>query len=322
MHVTAPTTSADIAAVDAIRVGERDRTDLGDLTELAESITAVGLLHPVVVTDNLDLVAGGRRLAAVKQLGWTEVPVTVVDWFTADQALRAEADENTCRMPLSPIEASRARERRIRVLTEASIIRKPGRPAKVEEPTEGQGQIWEEPTSAPENPAKLAAFRKGPTAGEARKVGAQTTGYSGSSIDKVDEIREAAERGTVTVGTGEKRREVELPEPVREVARQKVVELAQPGAPIHPAHVEVRKAIDGYLADDPEMKRLTLRRNFFAAQSKAADITTFDPEHVAYAMEKDAEWEQLDRLQQQITEWFDKLRAARPRGLRVVGGAE
>lgn len=36
--------------LDAITVGERDRADLGDIAELADSIRAVGLLHPVVIT--------------------------------------------------------------------------------------------------------------------------------------------------------------------------------------------------------------------------------------------------------------------------------
>ncbi|WP_052390743.1 ParB N-terminal domain-containing protein [Streptomyces sp. NRRL B-24484] len=68
-----------------------------DLGKLAEAITAVGLLHPVVVTANLDLPAGGRHLALACFLGWTEVPVTVVDLTTAEEVLRAEWEENTCR---------------------------------------------------------------------------------------------------------------------------------------------------------------------------------------------------------------------------------
>ena len=48
--------------LDSIAVGDRDRADLGDVRGLAESIAAVGLLHPVVVTGSGDLVAGGRRV--------------------------------------------------------------------------------------------------------------------------------------------------------------------------------------------------------------------------------------------------------------------
>jgi ParB family chromosome partitioning protein len=77
----APGTTPDTVPLDAIRVGERDRQVIDGIDELAASIAAVGLLHPIVVTANLDLVAGGRRLAAIRQLGWTDTPVTVVDWF-------------------------------------------------------------------------------------------------------------------------------------------------------------------------------------------------------------------------------------------------
>lgn len=99
---------------------------MGDLAELAASIAAVGLLHPVVVTEDHQLVAGERRLAALAELGWSQVPVTVVNLDTASDVLRADLDENTCRKPLTGYEASRARERRAEVLT--PIQPKGGRP--------------------------------------------------------------------------------------------------------------------------------------------------------------------------------------------------
>lgn len=91
--------------LDAIKLGERHRTDMGDVDRLALSIQQLGLLHPVVVTASHLLIAGGRRLAAVRRLGWTEVPVTVVR--TIDDArslLEAERDENTCREDMKPSE--------------------------------------------------------------------------------------------------------------------------------------------------------------------------------------------------------------------------
>ncbi len=51
----------DSLGIDDITIGEHDRIESGDIAGLAESITAVGLLHPVVVTDGAVLVAGGRR---------------------------------------------------------------------------------------------------------------------------------------------------------------------------------------------------------------------------------------------------------------------
>ena len=51
-------------AIDSIIIGERYPRDMGDIHGLAASIRSVGLLHPVVVTPNGELLAGGRHLAA------------------------------------------------------------------------------------------------------------------------------------------------------------------------------------------------------------------------------------------------------------------
>jgi len=87
--------------IEQIEVGFRYRKDLGDLRPLADSIAEVGLLHPVVVTPAGRLIAGQRRLGACRLLGWTEVPVTVVDLL---QAARGEAHENFVRKDLLPSE--------------------------------------------------------------------------------------------------------------------------------------------------------------------------------------------------------------------------
>src|ERR1700753_1793928 len=83
--------------IENIEVGFRYRKDLGDLKSLAESVDEVGLLHPVVVPPEGRLIAGLRRLEACRILGWTEVPVTVVDLY---QAARGEAHENFVRKEL------------------------------------------------------------------------------------------------------------------------------------------------------------------------------------------------------------------------------
>ena len=61
-----------------IRVGKRHRRDMGDIEGLAASIADIGLLHPITVDEDGRLLAGARRLAACKQLGWKEIPVNVV----------------------------------------------------------------------------------------------------------------------------------------------------------------------------------------------------------------------------------------------------
>jgi ParB family chromosome partitioning protein len=122
--------------LDEIRVNGRHRKDLGDIAELARSISDVGLLHPVVITPENELIAGQRRLEAVRILGWDDVPVTVVSDFTeAAQALRAERDENTCRKDFTPSEAialGKALEPMFREEAKGRQKQSPGRPKKGE----------------------------------------------------------------------------------------------------------------------------------------------------------------------------------------------
>jgi ParB/RepB/Spo0J family partition protein len=87
--------------IDQIEVGYRYRKELGDLRSLADSIAEVGLLHPIVVTPEGRLIAGQRRLGACEKLGWSEVPVTVVDLY---QAASGEFHENSVRKDLLPSE--------------------------------------------------------------------------------------------------------------------------------------------------------------------------------------------------------------------------
>ena len=99
--------------ITSIRIGDRHRKELHNIEDLAQSIADVGLLHPVVVTPDGELVAGQRRLAAVTKLGWASVPVTVVD---IDEILLGEYAENTYREDFTPTEAvsiGRALENRL-----------------------------------------------------------------------------------------------------------------------------------------------------------------------------------------------------------------
>ena len=65
--------------ISEIKISKRHRQDLGDIATLAKSIQETGLLHPVVVTPAGELIAGRRRLEALKSLGWEDTPVNVVD---------------------------------------------------------------------------------------------------------------------------------------------------------------------------------------------------------------------------------------------------
>lgn len=88
----------------AIYVGTRHRTHLGDVQPLADSMATIGLLHPVVITPDNQLVAGARRLAAAKRLGWVDIPVRVID---VPSLLQAEHDENELREGFTVVERAR-----------------------------------------------------------------------------------------------------------------------------------------------------------------------------------------------------------------------
>lgn len=88
--------------MDDIRCEGRYRRDMGDIEGLARSMMEVGLLHPVVVTPSLRLIAGERRILAARMLGWDTIPVHVVD---LGQVVRGEWAENAERKDFTPSEA-------------------------------------------------------------------------------------------------------------------------------------------------------------------------------------------------------------------------
>ena len=63
-----------------IKICKRFRKDIGKLDGLAESIRQIGLLHPIIITEDLKLVAGHRRLLACKTiLKWKKIDATVIE---------------------------------------------------------------------------------------------------------------------------------------------------------------------------------------------------------------------------------------------------
>ena len=73
--------------VDAIQVGERQRKEYGDIKELAEDIGLRGQLQPIIVTKDLVLVAGHRRLLAHKHLSLPNITA----YYKEDLSLREQS---------------------------------------------------------------------------------------------------------------------------------------------------------------------------------------------------------------------------------------
>lgn len=87
---------------------ERSRKEYNNIRELAESIAAIGLMHPLFCTalpdGKYELIGGGRRFRAIIALGWKNVPIRLGSEFTEVERAVAELAENHDREPLTAIE--------------------------------------------------------------------------------------------------------------------------------------------------------------------------------------------------------------------------
>src|SRR5437879_7294469 len=94
--------------LDALTAGVTNvRTAPGDVSELAESMKVRGLEHPILVRpapDNpgmFEVIAGSRRLAAARELGWKRIDARVIKDCDEVNALCLSLDENQKRGDLS-----------------------------------------------------------------------------------------------------------------------------------------------------------------------------------------------------------------------------
>lgn len=297
--------------ISEIKIGERDRADLGDLRELAESIRKVGMLHPIVITGDWRLVAGGRRLAAARDvLGWTEVPVTIVDIHTARDVLQAEWDENTCRKPLTPVEAERAQVRRANLLVEDAIRRRNealsrGRATQAARAAAGSGgaKLADQqpqpqlPEQAPRVPSRSSM--------ETRKIAAAGTGYSATTLAKITSIRTAAE-GVIRVGD----QRFPAPEPVRAAARRALADV-EAGTPVDRAYRQVAQVIDQHIEPDEGQLRARRLKAWRDALGGARMLREFDM-RVLPELLSEQDWAAASVLMDQLAEQVDRFRQLRP----------
>lgn len=155
---------------------DNPRVDAGDVSELAASIQAAGLLQPIVARRELDqyvIVAGHRRHLAVKQLGWKMVPVLLRREMRPDDVLAAMLIENGHRCDLDPIEEARgfARLKAQLAGTDADVAARVGRTTSY---VGGRLRLLALP------PAEQEALRRGEmTLREATDRAKLSTGYGG-----------------------------------------------------------------------------------------------------------------------------------------------
>lgn len=84
-----------------IQVGPRHRKDMGDLESFAQTIQEIGLLQPIGVTPQMELVFGERRLRAHQILGRESIPARIID---IPAIVLGEYHENCDRKDFTPSE--------------------------------------------------------------------------------------------------------------------------------------------------------------------------------------------------------------------------
>lgn len=87
-----------LVKIEDIKVKKRVRRDLGDLTALKDSMHHYGLMNPITLNSNYELVAGERRLEAAKSLGWERINANILDSNVDNiRQLEMELEENNQR---------------------------------------------------------------------------------------------------------------------------------------------------------------------------------------------------------------------------------
>jgi hypothetical protein len=188
----------DYLEIADIRIGRRHRKDHGDLQVLADSIALVGLLQPIGISEDRELVFGERRLLACRDiLGWSEIPARTVD---VRSIVEGEFHENEVRKDFTPSERV-AIERAIN----AELERRRGSRSDL-----AQDLAPSEKDRVGKQSARLAGFGNRETYRQARKVVERGT----------PELVEAMDRGEIAIGAAadlasepqeEQRKRLDLP---------------------------------------------------------------------------------------------------------------
>lgn len=84
-----------------IKIPKAPTRELGNIRALADSIGEHGMLHPIVINQHNELIAGRRRLEAAKVLGWKEIEVKIVETADDYDRLAKTITENIQRKQLN-----------------------------------------------------------------------------------------------------------------------------------------------------------------------------------------------------------------------------
>lgn len=108
-------TSVHELLLDDITVGERFRKDLDSpsyrlkVDELTASMREHGLLHPIVISREKQLVAGFTRLTVARKLGWQTISARFLDECDEVTRKEIELEENLARSDMTWLDTNNAR---------------------------------------------------------------------------------------------------------------------------------------------------------------------------------------------------------------------
>ncbi|MBW7857614.1 MAG: ParB N-terminal domain-containing protein [Leptonema sp. (in: Bacteria)] len=92
-----------------IHIPKRIRDQRVALDDLVESLSEFGLLQPIIVDTENQLIAGFRRLQAARALGWDSIDTRIIEIKTKRDRLLIEIEENSVRRNFDSGELERAR---------------------------------------------------------------------------------------------------------------------------------------------------------------------------------------------------------------------
>jgi len=267
-------------AIDEIELGFSFRRDLGDLDELVESIRRTGgLLVPISITPQNVLIAGERRLAALRILEYRVAPVWVVTGVSDKLAtVLAIKDEHALQKLLTPVEQAELYTEYKEILAEDNARKQratrfgAGSDAAQTEPEE----VAPNPAAAPIEPGRRGGVESTPPhtepAGASGKTRVQAakavTGRdSHSMLDQVVELQQIAAA------------EQEDPE-IRQQAAEALIELNTDGkvngrylrVKILQALAALRRAADDPAEPEPVRQAASAELQVVEAQEAPKDM--------------------------------------------------
>ena len=95
------------ARISQIKIQSRIRESLGNLNNLRSSMERSGLMHPILIDQHYNLIAGMRRLTCAKDLGWENIEVIQMDVENKKHQVLLEVEENITRLEFTPEEIKR-----------------------------------------------------------------------------------------------------------------------------------------------------------------------------------------------------------------------